>query len=224
MSFDKADLDPMRASTIVLLGGLLAASLALYAWRGGRESEAPRPLPAPLPAASAVASAPPLPPPPPAQAPAASPAAAARLAAVKPAASLPRPVQSSFALSSEHQALIQQTLLAAADHQLLEREPRDDAWASEAERLIRQALARHASAGDFELLAVDCRQTLCAIQAFSYGDSGHRAWVEAIDELYKETLAGLFDSVNTAFPTQGRRSPVLSFLHRRAAAASAAQP
>jgi hypothetical protein len=124
-------------------------------------------------------------------------------------------VHSSFALSSDHQTLVHETLLAAADHQLLEREPREDAWATEAERLIRDELGRHASAGDFEVIAIDCRQTLCAIQAFSYGENGHRAWVEAVDDLYKESLADVFDSVNTAFPTQAGRSPVLTFLHRK---------
>jgi hypothetical protein len=126
-------------------------------------------------------------------------------------------VNSSFALSSDHQTLIHETLLAAADHELLEREPREDAWATESERLIRDELARHASAGDFEVIAVDCRRTLCAIQAFSYGENGQRAWVEAVDDLYKESLADIFDSVNTAFPTQAGRSPVLTFLHRKAA-------
>ena len=127
-------------------------------------------------------------------------------------------MHSSFALSSDHQTLIQETLLAAADHELLEREPREDAWATDSERLIRQELARHSSTRDFDVIAVDCRQTLCAIQAFSYGENGHRAWVEAVDDLYKESLASVFDSVNTAFPTQGSRSPVLTFLHRKSAA------
>jgi hypothetical protein len=124
-------------------------------------------------------------------------------------------VHSTFALSSDHQTLIHETLLAAADHELLEREAREDPWASDSERLIREELARHGSAGDFEVIAVDCRRTLCAIQAFSYGENGHRAWVGAIDDLYKESLASVFDSVNTAFPTQGSRSPVLTFLHRK---------
>ena len=127
-----------------------------------------------------------------------------------------RPVRSAFALSSEHQALLQQAVLAAADHDLLEREPRDDVWATGAEQQIRQALARHGRAGDFELLAVECRQTLCAVQAFSYGEVGQREWVKAIDELYMQTLASRFDSVNTAFPNQGRRAAVLTFLHRKA--------
>ena len=126
-------------------------------------------------------------------------------------------MRSSFALSSDHQTLIHETLLATADLELLEREPREDAWATESERLIREELARHGSAGDFEVIAVDCRRTLCAIQAFSYGENGRREWVEAVDDLYKESLANVFDSVNTAFPTQEGRSPVLTFLHRKSA-------
>ena len=126
-------------------------------------------------------------------------------------------MRSSFALSSDHQTLIHETLLATADLELLEREPREDAWATESERLIREELARHGSAGDFEVIAVDCRRTLCAIQAFSYGENGHRTWVGAVDDVYKESLASVFDSVNTAFPTQEGRSPVLTFLHRKSA-------
>jgi hypothetical protein len=150
-----------------------------------------------------------------ARSPGAASAASSVAAVMNPKRSEASPVRSSFALSSDHRTLIQETLLAAADHELLEREPREDAWATESERLIRQELARHGSTRDFDVIAVECRQTLCAIQAFSYGENGHREWEAAVDQLYKETLVSAFDSVNTAFPTQGSRSPVLTFLHRK---------
>ncbi|CAN5324187.1 hypothetical protein BH11PSE10_BH11PSE10_14120 [soil metagenome] len=210
----------MRAPLTALLFGLVAVA-ALIVWRGGDERQDAKPAPA----ASASASAglpPPLPVPVPASIappPVALPTASAALKPalpVKPAVAADRPVRSAFALSSEHQALLEQAVLAAADHDLLEREPRDDVWATGAEQQIRQALARHGRAGDFELLAVECRQTLCAVQAFSYGEVGQREWVKAIDELYLQTLASRFDSVNTAFPNQGRRAAVLTFLHRKA--------
>jgi hypothetical protein len=128
-------------------------------------------------------------------------------------------VHSTFALSSDHRTLIRGTSMAAADLDQLQGEPRDDAWAAETERLIRRELARHGSAADFDIIAVDCRQTLCAIQAFGNGEDGHRRWVAAVDELYQEALANAFDSVNTAFPTMGSsRAPVLTFLHRKPAA------
>lgn len=209
----------MRLPVIALLCGLAAAA-ALLVWRGGGEQVQPAPA-ATAPASAAIPVVSPRPdmPAPATQAPSAAPAAsAAPLAMVRPAPPTASPARSAFALSSDHQALIHETVLASSDHERLEQEPRDDAWATAAERLIRQELARHARAGDFDLVAVDCRQTLCAIQAFSYGENGHREWVKAVDELYKETLADLFDSVNTAFPTQGSRSPVLTFLHRKAAA------
>jgi len=222
----------MRAPLIALLCGL-AAGAALLALRGGDETQEPQPAPlARAPRATAAepqeAQPGPLAPPPASAAvsavsrqPQAVPDArsfgaisAASTAAA--AASGASPAHATFALSSDHQTLIQETLLAAADHELLEREPRDDVWATESERLIRQELARHGSARDFDVIAVDCRQTLCAIQAFSNGENGHREWVGAVDELYKETLASGFDSVNTAFQTQGsNRSPVLTFLHRK---------
>lgn len=212
----------MRGLLIALLLGLAAAAAALFAFReGGEPRELARPAPlAPAPASTAVAA---VSVPPQAPAPAARPPGAA-LAASTVAPTLVRaavpeasPVlHSAFALSSDHRTLIQGTLLAAADHELLEHEPRDDAWATEAERLIRQELARHHSADAFDIVTVDCRQTLCAIQAFSHGENGHRQWVEVMDELYRETLASTFDSVNTAFPDPGSgRSPVLTFLHRK---------
>lgn len=227
----------MRAPLIALLC-VSAAAAALLAWRGGGESQeaqlatsvptpartaepretqpaslAPKLAGAPVPASSGQLQ----PPMPAAPSPGAASPVSPSASVTLPARSEASPVQSSFALSSDHQTLIHETLLAAADHELLEREPREDAWATEAERLIRDELARHGSAGDFEVIAVDCRRTLCAIQAFSYGENGQRAWVEAVDDLYKESLASVFDSVNTAFPTQGGRSPVLTFLHRRSA-------
>jgi hypothetical protein len=228
----------MRALLIALLFGS-AAAVALLAWRGGSESQEGQLAPlvttpartaepgetqraplAPTPAGAAAQASSGQLQPPLSAAPspgAASPASSTAAALTLPARSEGSPEQSSFALSSDHQTLIHDTLLAAADHELLEREPREDAWATESERLIREELGRHGSAGDFEVIAVDCRQTLCAIQAFSYGENGHRAWVEAVDDLYRDSLASIFDSVNTAFPTQGGRSPVLTFLHRRSA-------
>ncbi|HJV68842.1 hypothetical protein [Ideonella sp.] len=227
----------MRALLIALLCGSAAAA-ALLALRGGGESHeaqlapfvptpartaepretqpaslAPKPAGAAVPASSSHLQ-PPVPAPP--SLGAASPVSSTAAVTLR-ARSEASPVHSSFALSSDHQTLIHETLLAAADHELLESEPREDAWATESERLIRDELGRHGSAGDFEVIAVDCRRTLCAIQAFSYGENGHRAWVEAVDDLYKESLASVFDSVNTAFPTQGGRSPVLTFLHRKSA-------
>lgn len=221
----------MRGPLIALACGLAAAVVVLRALYGGAEPQSTtRPAPvAPVPAsanAQAVTPQPlpqqmqpqPRPPVAPARMPGALPAASAIVATTtKPESPQASPaVASAFALSSDHQGLIQGALLATADHDRLEREPRDDAWATEAERLIRQELARHRSAVDFDVIAVDCRQTLCAIQAFSNGENGHRHWVEAVDELYKVSLANVFESVNTAFPTRGSsRSPVLTFLHRK---------
>jgi hypothetical protein len=212
----------MRAPLIVLLCGLAAAAVVL-ALRGGGEQREARLAPqvrAPA-SAAALAMSPQLqaPPAPPARSrEVTSSASEAAPAVVKP------PLQSEaqarravFALSSDHQALLHDTLLASADHDLLERESRDDAWATESERLIRQELARQGSGADFDIVAVDCRQTLCAIEAFSYGENGHREWLEAMDQAFKEALGGTFSSINTAFPAEGARAPVLTFLHRRPA-------
>jgi hypothetical protein len=202
----------MRLSRIALLCGL-AAVAALLVWRGGderREAQyAPvtptpaRPEQLPVPAASS-----------PGAASAASGVAAAPEKSARPEAGRPR---SPFALSSDHQALIQQAVIARADHELLEHEPRDDAWATKSELLIRQELARDPNAGNFDVISLECRQTMCAVQAFSYGDNSHRKWVDAMDDLlFTDSLAPGFDMVNTAFPTYGgRRSTVLTFFHRR---------
>lgn len=213
----------MRGLLIALAFGLAAVAAVLFALRGGGEPPTPTP-PTSLVSAPASAAAAPASPPPEALVPAAEPPAVAPPAAstVVAAVTLPEPsqappaVRSAFALSSDHRTLIQGTPLADRDLDRLENELRDDAWATEAERLIRQELARHGSAADFDIIAVDCRQTLCAIQAFSSGESGHRLWVAAIDEIYTEALSAVFDSVNTAFPGQGSgRAPVLTFLHRK---------
>lgn len=218
----------VRGRLIALSCALAAAAALLFAWYGGGEPEPPPPPQAPVVTApdnaTAPEASPPLQPPVPPSAPAALPPAEVPPAAPPVAAAVPKPappqtsppVLSTFALSSDHRTLIQGTLLAASDHDMLEREARDDAWASETERLIRQELARQGGGVDFDVIAVDCRQTICVIQAFSNGENGQRRWVAAVDELYKESLANVFDSVNTAFPTQGSsRSPVLTFLHRK---------
>jgi hypothetical protein len=214
----------MRAPLIALLCGLAAVATLLILREGGerRDARIAAPAPAPAPASAAVAAAPLQPPlqarapvpsaPPPVAASAARPVA---VALAKPPAPEAPPRRSVFALSSDHQTLLHDTPLASADRDLLERESRDDAWATESERLIRQEIARQDNAADFDVIAVDCRQTLCAIEAFSYGEDGHREWVEAMDEAFKEALGSAFTSINTAFPTEGSRAPVLTFLHRR---------
>jgi hypothetical protein len=209
----------MRAPLIALLCVLAAAAtwLALREDGGPPETRLAPPLPAPASAAVATTSAPvQAPPAPPARSPGATSAPRAVVAAVaKPPPPEPPLRRSVFALSSDHQILVQGSLLASADHDLLERESRDDAWATESERLIRQELARQGGVGDFDVIAVDCRQTLCAIEAFSYGEDGHREWIEAMDGAFKEALGNAFSSMNTAFPAEGARAPVLTFLHRR---------
>jgi hypothetical protein len=227
----------MRAPLILLIPltlGLVAA--ALLALREGGEPRATRlaaAASAPV-AADAPASAAPAPSPAPVPVPASAPpavrgAAPSRIAAASPVVAAPssaqpalpeaRPQRAVFALSSDHQALLQNTLLAAADHEQLERESRDDAWATESERLIRDELAKQGASAnaDFDIVAVDCRQTVCAIEAFSYGEDGHREWAAAMDAAFKESLGRAFTSINTAMPDDEGRAPVMTFLHRRPA-------
>lgn len=201
----------MRIPLLATLCGLAAAA-ALVALRGCDEQQkVPYAPVAQTPASAAVPAV--------RQQPAAPlPGAASAVAAAptKPALPQAKRPHAVFALSSDHQTLIKQTVLAIADHEMLEHEPRDDAWATESERLIRQELAQYPSAIDFDVIAVDCRQTLCAIQAFSYGKNSHREWLGAMDELlFAKTLESEFDMVNTAYPTEGGRSAVLTFFHRR---------
>jgi hypothetical protein len=197
----------MRIPLLATLCGLAAAA-ALLAWRGCDEQrQAPYAPVAGVPAGTQQSAAP-LPAP-------ASAVAAAPMKPVPPEAA--RPPLSVFALSSDHQTMIKQTVFAKADHKQLEHEPRDDAWATESERAIRQELAQYPSASDFDVIAIDCRQTLCAVQAFSYSKNA-REWVNAMDDLlFTKTLEGEFDMVNTAFPTEGSRTAVLTFFHRRTA-------
>lgn len=202
----------MRTPLLATLCGLTAAA-TLLALRGcDRQQDVQH---APVEPTSAVAAVPAVGPQPAGQLTGA--ASSVEAAPKKPALPEERRPYSVFALSSDHQIQIKQTVFAIADHEKLEYEPRDDAWAMKSERLIRQELAQHPNAGDFDVIAVDCRQTLCAIQAFSYGKNSHREWLGAMDELlFARTLNGEFDMVNTAFPTEGgSRSPVLTFFHRK---------
>jgi len=216
----------MRATLIASLFGLAAVATLLALREGGDRHEArlatPAPAPAPAPALApaseaAPAASSPLPAPvaPTRPPPAASAARVAAASAAKPPPPQAQPRRTAFALSSDHQALIKDTPLASPDHDLLERESRDDAWATESERLIRQELARQGSSKDFDVIAVDCRQTLCAIEAFSYGENGNREWVTAMDDAFRQGLGGAFSSINTVFPAEGNHAPVLTFLHRR---------
>jgi len=194
----------MRKPLLAVICGLAAAA-ALIAFRAC--DERPEAQPAASVATPASAATPAL-----GRQPAAPVPSAGSAVVAAPQTGRPHAV---FALSSDHQVMIKQTVLAKADHQQLEHEPREDAWATESERRIRQELALTPGAGEFDVIAIDCRQTLCAVQAFSYGKSS-REWVNAMDDLlFTKALETEFDMVNTAFPDQGGRTAVLTFFHRR---------
>ncbi len=48
-------------------------------------------------------------------------------------------------------------------------------WAYETEQLLRQFLANHKAASQFDIVLVDCRTTFCEIEAFG---ASEKAWVE----------------------------------------------
>ena len=199
----------MRKPFAILLAGLAAALCVVAAFEFGRGEDAARRFAA-TPAAPPAAPSAPVPAATPTLAPAAS-APAPRRPASAPAA----PVRAPFGLSSEHQRLVERGTLIAADLRAFEREERDEAWAAEAERRVRAELSAHPGFAGFDIVAIACRSSLCAVQAFSYGEDSSNRWQTAMGDLYRDSLARDFDSLTSAFPAQANRTAQLSFLRRK---------
>ena len=60
----------------------------------------------------------------------------------------------------------------------LDAEPKDDSWAYYMEQTLTQFIARHPSATDFEISYVECRTTVCQIQAIGFDDSTGPTWTQ----------------------------------------------
>jgi hypothetical protein len=82
----------------------------------------------------------------------------------------------------------------------LQAEARDDPWASQTEGAIRAYLQVNAPVPAFEVLGVECRQTMCKVQAHGRSD----AWDAVVKAMSTEPWAAFAGHSTSSTPTNGR--------------------
>lgn len=94
-------------------------------------------------------------------------------------------------------------------------EPLDPAWSQQMEAQLRQTLQEAGVNKGFELLAVECRRTLCELRLFGTGADAGQRWGGTIGQLAQQPWWGPnFSGMSTS--TTGNDRPVIATILRRA--------
>ena len=215
-------------------GAALAIAGTLYvggsaATPGGEPAgAAAAPQPAPAPEALAAAStagpghAPPAPPV------GAGPACPPSMAEMDPRRPLPPPgpggpgaprVEApAITLSTEHAKLLMQEerpLSLPERHARFASEALDPAWSQQTEALLRQSLQEAGVQKGFELLAVECRQTMCELRAFGSGPEASQRWNAIAAQLGKQWWwSQNFSGTSTSSNDVNDRAVIATILQR----------
>ena len=100
-------------------------------------------------------------------------------------------------------------------HKLLESETRDPVWSVQSEQLIRQYLAQHLTSPEFDVAAVECRQTLCEIQIFGYVKDAPDKWSQVMAALNGQMASSRFAGNSLSVSEKNGRTILLSIFHGR---------
>lgn len=73
--------------------------------------------------------------------------------------------------------------------QRLREEPKDEDWAYFTERAILDAVSAHSLAGEFHIVYIECRTTLCQIKVNGYGESSVPKWHQIVFDLTQQSWA-----------------------------------
>jgi hypothetical protein len=71
-------------------------------------------------------------------------------------------------------------------HTELENEPEDAGWSYFMEQALSQFLSQHPNAGLFNIFNIECRTTICEIQALGYNDSTAPDWSRIMYDLQQQ--------------------------------------
>jgi hypothetical protein len=100
-------------------------------------------------------------------------------------------------------------------HMQLLTERKDSSWALEMEENLSQFLAQNNATGEFELLSVECRTTLCEILAFGNLPASPQHWNLLGAELSKQPWWSNFQGNSTASSAQNGRTTIVTILQRK---------
>ena len=212
----------MRSFVLGILVGAGAASFVAYvAW------PAAMPVAAPLAVVSVPTARPPVSPAlipqlaganaAPAPAPVAVPAPAAPLPR---AAAAPEPAAIPIALSAEHAKMLLPDAKGRPPtlpelHAELVGEGKDPAWSLATEQSIRQVLAADNASGEFDIMNVDCRSSMCEVLAFGNLPNSAEGWNQAMTDMKKESWYSGIRGESTAMGVQNGRYTVVTIFQRK---------
>lgn len=121
-------------------------------------------------------------------------------------------------LSTEHAKLL---ALEARPMSMPERHARfaeealDPGWSQQAEMQLRQGLQEAGVQNGFELLAVECRQTMCELRLFGSGPQASERWSAIATQLGKQYWwSQNFSGVSTATSDMNGRAVIATILQR----------
>jgi len=140
----------------------------------------------------------------------------------KPPAAAPGPGGATIPLSAEHARLLapppdeKRPPTLAELHMQISSEGRDPAWAPELEQAIRQALTAGNTTGEFELMNVECRATLCEVLAFGNQPGSGQRWNQLMEEMTRQPWwsTGNLKGDTTSSYVRNNRSVIITLLHR----------
>lgn len=94
-------------------------------------------------------------------------------------------------------------------------EPLDAAWSQQMEAQLRQALQDAGVQKGFELLAVECRRTLCELRLFGTGPDAGQRWGGTMGKLAQQSWwSPNFSGVSSSTTGPNDRSVIATILHR----------
>ncbi len=100
-------------------------------------------------------------------------------------------------------------------HKRLESEQRDQSWSAATEQIIRQYLAQQVTSPEFDVAAVECRQTLCEVQVFGYSKEAVDKWSQVAAGLQGQLAASRFGGTTTSVAEKNGKTVLLSILYGR---------
>jgi hypothetical protein len=130
------------------------------------------------------------------------------------------PVSALTGLSAEHarmlapQAREGRPLSLQEWHARFTTERKDDTWALAMEQTLRLFLQQQITANEFEILAVDCRSTLCEILAFGNLPTSGERWNQLTAELGRQPWANEFQGNHSSSSGQNGRTTIVTLLQR----------
>lgn len=91
----------------------------------------------------------------------------------------------------------------------------DQNWSLAMEQNLSQFLAQHNTAGEFEILTLDCRSTLCEILAFGNLPNSPQRWSLIVSDMGKQPWWSNFKGNSTSSSETNGRTTIVTILVRR---------